>query len=88
MPIDNYGSQIYLYVAGKTYRRWRKSEIPDDIRAASLIDEPMRDLTLLKDWIYRRRSTASPERERHERCQQKEEEVIKRKTEQPALFEF
>ena len=30
-PMDSDWSQIYLYVAGKTYKRWNKSELPADI---------------------------------------------------------
>jgi len=88
MPIESDWSQIYLYVAGKTYTRWRKSEMPDDIRVDSLTDQQMADLKRLKDWLYRRRTTARQELERTERRQQKEEEVAKREVEQPALFEF
>jgi hypothetical protein len=87
-PMDGDWSQIYLYVAGKTYTRWRKSEMPDDIRVESLTDQQMADLNRLKEWLYRRRTIAKQETERAERRQQKEEDVDKRKAEQPALFEF
>ncbi len=87
-PMDNDWSQIYLYVASKTYRRWHKSEMPDDIRVDSLNNQQMADLNRLKEWLYRRRTTARQESERTERRQQKEEEVSKIKAEQPALFEF
>ena len=86
--MDNDWSQIYLYVAGKTYSRWHKSEMPDDIRVDSLNDQQMADLNRLKEWLYQRRTTARQESERTERRQQKEEEVSQRKAEQPALFEF
>ena len=88
MPMDYDWSQIYLYVAGKTYTRWYKSEMPDDIRIESLTDQQTDDLNRLKEWLYRQRTTARQETERAERRQQKEEDVAKRKTEQPALFEF
>ena len=81
-------SQIYLYVAGKTYSRWQKNKMPDDIRVDSLTKEQMADLNRLKEWLYRRRTTARQESERTERRQQKEEEVSQRKAKQPALFEF
>ncbi len=42
----------------------------------------------LKEWLFRRRTTARQDRERDERRQRKEEDVDKRKAEQPALFEF
>ena len=86
-PMDGDWSQIYLYVAGKTYTRWQKSEMPDDIRVDSLNNQQMMDLNRLKEWLYRRRSTARQETERAERRQQKEEEAGKRKVQQPALFE-
>ena len=88
MPMDYDWSQIYLYVAGKTYTRWRKSEMPDDIRVESLTDQQTADLNRLKEWLYHRRTTARQEMERSERRQQKEDGVSKRKTEQPVLFEF
>ncbi|MFC2001225.1 hypothetical protein ACFLUZ_01825 [Chloroflexota bacterium] len=88
MPMDSNWSQIYLYVAGKTYTRWHKSEMPEDIRVDSLTDQQLADLNRLKEWLYRQRTTARQDLERAERRQMKEEEVEKRKTEQPALFEF
>jgi len=87
-PMDYDWSQIYLFVACKTYTRWRKSEMPDDIRVDSLNNQQIADLNRLKEWLYHRRTTARQESERAERRQQKEEEVTKRKAEQPALFEF
>ena len=88
MPMDSDWSQIYLYVAGKTYTRWSKSEMPDDIRVDSLNNQQTADLNRLKEWLYHRRTTARQESERAVRRQQKEEEVDRRKAEQPALFEF
>ena len=88
VPMDSDWSQIYLYVAGKTYTRWQKNKMPDDIRVDSLSNEQMADLNRLKVWLHSRRTTARQEMERSERRQQKEEDVAKRKAEQPALFEF
>ncbi|AGG07394.1 hypothetical protein B1772_01225 [Dehalococcoides mccartyi] len=87
-PMDYDWSQIYLYVAGKTYTRWQKSEMPNDIRVESLNSQQTADLNRLKEWLYRRRTTARQESERNERRQQKGGEVDKRKAEQPALFVF
>lgn len=81
-------SQIYLYVAGKTYTRWHKSEMPDDIRVDSLSAEQMADLNRLKEWLYRHRTTARQETQRAERRGKKEEDITTRKAGQPALFEF
>ena len=88
MPIDSDWSQIYLYVAGKTYTRWRKGEMPKDIKVDSLTKQQTAELNRLKEWLYLRRTTARQEQKRAERCQQKEEEVSKRESEQPALFDF
>ncbi len=87
-PMDDDWSQIYLHVAGKTCRRWRKSEMPDDIRVDSLSGEQVTDLNRLKEWLYRQRTRARQEVERNERRQEKAEEVATRKSEQPVLFEF
>jgi hypothetical protein len=87
-PMDHDWGQIYLYISTKTYRRWGKKEMPADIAVDSLQDDQMADLNRLKEWIYRRRTAASQERDRAERRQQKEEEATKRKAEQPALFNF
>jgi len=84
-PMDSDWSQIYLYVAGKTFSRWHKSELPDDIRVESLNNQQTADLNRLKEWLYRRRTTARQEMERTERRQQKEERVSKRKEEQPSV---
>src|SRR3989304_10593348 len=65
-PMDGDWSQIYLYVAGKTYTRWRKSEMPDDIRVDSLNNQQMTDLNRLKEWLDHRRTTARQEMERAE----------------------
>ncbi|WP_322354270.1 hypothetical protein [Dehalococcoides sp.] len=88
MPIDGDWSQIYLYVAGKTYTRWRKGEMPKDIKVDSLTKQQTTELNRLKEWLYLRRTTARQEQKRSERRQQKEEEVAKRESEQPALFDF
>lgn len=87
-PMDHDWTNIYLYVAGKTYARANRSgEVPEDIRVDSLNDEQMADLNRLKEWIYRQRTRARQEGARAERRRAKEEEA-KRKAEQPALFQF
>jgi hypothetical protein len=87
-PIDSDWTQIYLYIAGKVYERWGKHEMPADIRVDSLNDYQMRELKRFKDWLYQKRITARHERERVNRREEKEQEAVKRKAEQPALFEF
>jgi len=43
-PMDSDWTQIHLYVASQTYKRWSKGEMPDDIRVDSLTDQQMADL--------------------------------------------
>jgi hypothetical protein len=91
-PMDHDWAQIYLYVAGKVYEKWRTKEsgvtIPPDIAVDKLDDEQMRDLNRLKEWLYQKRTQIRLERDRVERRQKKEEEAARRKVEQPALFHF
>jgi len=90
--MDHDWTQIYLYIAGKVYEKWRTKEsgvtMPDDIRVESLNDEQMRDLNRLKGWLYHKRTTVREERDRAERRQRKEEEAARKGVEQPALFDF
>ena len=87
-PIDSDWTQIYLYVATQTYRRWGKNEMPGDIAVDQLDDGQMRDLHRLKEWLYRQRTRARQDRERVERRRKKEEIVTRMKAAQPALFDF
>ena len=87
-PIDSDWTQIYLYVATQTYRKWGKNEMPSDIAVDQLNDEQMRDLNRLKEWLYHQRTKVRQERERAERRQKKEEEAARSKAEQPVLFQF
>jgi len=87
-PMDSDWNQIYLYVAGKTYRRWGKNELPADIRVDSLNDYQLGELKRLQDWLYRKRTQARQERQREERRQEREQEAERKKAEQPALFQF
>ena len=84
--MDSDWSQIYLYVASKTYARNKDKQVPEDIRVESLNDYQMSELNKLKEWLYRKRTQVRVEGERAERRQ--EEEVARRKAEQPALFTF
>jgi hypothetical protein len=87
-PMDSDWSEIYLYVAGKTYSRHKQGGLPEDIRVESLRDGQVRDLDRLKAWLYRQRTTIRLERDRTDRRQQKEAAAAERKIEQPALFDF
>ena len=87
-PIDSDWTQIYLYVATQTYRKWGKNEMPGDIAVDQLDEGQMRDLNRLKEWLYHQRTRVRQERERAERRQKKEEEAVRSKAEQPVLFQF
>ena len=87
-PMDHDWTQIYLYIATQTYRRWGKNEMPADIAVESLNDEQKRDLNRLKEWLYKKRTQIRLERDRAERQQKKQEEAAERKAAQPALFDF
>jgi len=91
-PMGHDWTQIYLYIASKTYTQWRSkesgAEMPDDVAVESLNDEQMRDLNRLKAWLYRKRTEIRLDRARAERRQKKEEAAAKMKQEQPALFTF
>jgi hypothetical protein len=87
-PMDSDWSQIYLYVAGKTYKRWGKSELPSDIAVDSISENQLIELNRLKAWLYRERTKIRLERERAERRENKMQEKAKRRAERPVLFEF
>jgi hypothetical protein len=87
-PMDSDWTQIYLYIASKTYARWGKHEMPADIRVDSLNDCQSGELKRFKGWLYQKRTQARLDREQGEQRQKKEVAEAKRKAEQPALFEF
>ena len=87
-PMDSDWSEIYLYVAGKTYSRHKQGGLPEDIRVKSLRDDQVRDLDRLEAWLYRQRTTIRLERDRADRRERKEAAVAEREALQPALFEF
>jgi len=87
-PMDNDWTQIYLYIAGQSYKRWNKSEMPADIAVDSISDYQMGELNRLKSWLYHQRVKARQEKDRAERRQEKEEAEAQREEEQPALFKF
>jgi len=87
-PMDSDWTQIYLYIAGQSYKRWNKGEMPADIAVYSISDYQIGELNRLKAWIYRQRIKAGTEKGKAER-RHKSEQVVKEKREkQPALFSF
>ena len=87
-PMDSDWTQIYLYVAGQTYKHWGKGEMPADIAVDSISDYQLGELNRLKAWLYRQRMKARTEKDIAQRKQNREEAEMVKKAEQPALFEF
>jgi predicted transcriptional regulator len=87
-PVDSSWTQIYLYIAGQTYQRWNKGEMPADIAVDSISDYQTGELKRLKAWLHRQRIKARTERDRAQRRQEKEKVEAAKKTERPVLFEF
>jgi len=91
-PIDSDWTEIYLYIANQVYSRHRTKEsdvqFPEDIQVESLSDYQMGELHRLKQWLYERRICIRQERNQTERRQKREEEIARKKAEQPVLFEF
>jgi len=87
-PMDSDWTQIYLYIAGQSYKRWNKGEMPADIAVDSISDYQIGELNRLKSWLYHQRAKARQEKDRAERRQEKKEAEAQREEEQPALFKF
>lgn len=90
-PIDRDWTEIYLYLGTRVMESnmsGRNREFPGDIRKDTLTDEQMRDLNQLKRWIYSRRIEARRERDKSERRQRREKEVVERKALQPSMFDL
>ena len=88
MPMDHDWTQIYLYIATKTYSQWGKNEVPDDIAVESISDYQMADLNRLKAWLYRQRVQARLEKDRTERRQKREVAEAEREAMQQSLFDL
>ena len=87
-PMDSDWTQIYLYIAGRSYKRWNKVEMPTDIAVDSISNYQVGELNRLKSWLYHQRVKARQEKDRAGRRQEKEEAKAQREEAQPALFVF
>ena len=87
-PMNSDWTQIYLYVASQTYKRWEKGEMPADIVVESINEYQMGELKRLKAWIYRQRIKVRMEKDRAERGREKEKAKARREMERPALFKL
>jgi hypothetical protein len=87
-PMDHDWSQIYLYVATKTYSRHKDSQVPEDIRVETLNDYQTEELRRLKDWLCQQRVKVRQEKDRVDRRLEREEAEARRRAEQPELLKF
>jgi len=87
-PIDSDWMAIYLYITTKVYSRWRKGEIPGDIKVESLTDDQRADLNRLKEWLHGRCAQARLERDRDERREKAKAAQAEHEAMQPSLFDF
>ena len=87
-PMGHDWSQIYLYVASKTYSRHKGGQVPEDIRVETLGDYQMGELKRLKDWLYRQRVKVRQERERADRRLERKDAKAQENAERPLLFKF
>lgn len=88
-PLGHDWTEIYLYLGTRVMgsnMSGRNREFPQDIRKDTLTDGQMRDLNHLKRWIYSQRIEARRQRDKSERRQRRENEIIERKALQPSLF--
>jgi hypothetical protein len=72
-PMGGDWTQIYLYVASQTYKRWEKGEMPSDIIVGSISDYQTRELNRLKSWLYHQRIKARLDSDRTERREKRED---------------
>jgi len=87
-PVDSDWTQIYLYVAGQTYKRWGKGEMPADIAVDSISDCQTGELNSLKAWLYQQRIEVRKAKDRADRRDKREQVQGRRQAEQPALFKL
>ena len=75
-PMSEQWYRIYMYVFSQAMR-FKKTEVPEDLKSESLTDWDMQQLNQLKRWIYDRRVKERKEKARGERRQAKEETEAK-----------
>lgn len=90
-PMSEQWTRIYMYVFNQAMK-FKKTEVPEDLKVEALSDWDMHQLNDLKRWIYDRRVKHRKEKERGERREQKEEkaqaaEMVEEKTDQ-LQFQF
>ena len=89
-PMSEQWLRIYTYVFTSAMK-FKKVEVPEDLRCESLSDYDMRELTDLKAWIYQKRVQHRKERSRAERragshVEDEKDKELKTETIQPSFF--
>ena len=75
-PMNEQWYRIYMYVFNQAMK-FKKTEVPEDLKSEKLSDYDMQELNQLKRWIYERRVEHRKEKQRGERRQAKEEAKAK-----------
>ena len=75
-PMSEQWYRIYMYVFNQAMK-FKKTEVPEDLKSEKLSDYDMQQLNQLKRWIYERRVKHRKEKQRGERRQAKEEAEAK-----------
>ena len=91
-PMSEQWMRIYTYVFTSAMK-FKKVEVPEDLRCESLNDYDMRELNDLKTWIYQKRVQHRKEKARAERQANKQvegedtkSEELKTESVQPSFF--
>jgi len=87
-PMSEQWYRIYMYVFNQAMK-FKKTEVPEDLKSEKLSDYDMQELNQLKRWIYERRVKHRKEKQRGERRQAKEEAKAKEletRAVQPSFF--
>ena len=75
-PMSEQWFRIYMYVFNQAMK-FKKTEVPEDLKSETLVDWDMRELNDLKRWIYQQRVKHRKEKARGERRQAREESETK-----------
>ena len=86
--MDSDWTQIYLYIASQTYKRWGESELPADIAVNAISDYQKGELKRLKAWLYYQRVKARQERDKSKSREKRAEAEVQHKAKQAVLFDF
>jgi hypothetical protein len=89
-PLSEQWMRIYTYVFTAAMK-FKKVEVPEDLRRESLSDYDMRELADLKTWIYQKRvqhrkEKARAERQASSKVEEEKSEELKTEAVQPSFF--